>query len=166
MVRALALALADDSAPATRLIGRRMVPPSGIDIGFAVEVGDGLVVPVIRGADRMEFAEINARYHELIAAARRRQLPPEATGAAIATVTNFGILGLMWGTPIPLPEQNLMAGLGAGRKVPSWDEASGTFVPVMEAGLTLTFDHRALDGAGAGRLLERMVQLLAKPEAL
>ena len=81
-------------------------------------------------------------------------------------MTNFGTFGLRWATPIPLPEQTLVLGLGAGRRVPGWDEAKGQFVPVMEANLTLSFDHRVLDGGAAGRLLTRVAALLATPEKL
>ena len=59
-----------------------------------------------------------------------------------------------------------MLGFGAGRRVPSWDESKQQFVPVMEANLTLSFDHRVLDGGAAGRLLARIGQLMVKPELL
>ena len=111
-------------------------------------------------------AELNTPYQELVEAARRRQLPPGTTGGAAASVTNFGTFGLTWATPIPLPEETLMLGLGAGRKVPVWDEEKSTFVPATEAEITLSFDHRALDGGGAGRLLAHVARLLAEPEKL
>jgi len=98
--------------------------------------------------------------------ARERKLPNDATGGSIATVTNFGTFGLTWATPIPLPEQTLVLGLGAGKKAPFFDEAKQQFVPVMEANLTLSFDHRVLDGGGAGRLLGRVADLLQTPEKL
>ncbi|MDQ6630717.1 MAG: 2-oxo acid dehydrogenase subunit E2, partial [Verrucomicrobiota bacterium] len=82
------------------------------------------------------------------------------------TVTNFGTFGLTWATPIPLPEQTLVLGMGAGRRVPNWDEKKNQFVPIMEANLTLSFDHRVLDGGGAGRLLARISALLQTPEKL
>ena len=50
--------------------------------------------------------------------------------------------------------------------MPHWDEAKGQFVPVMEANLTLSFDHRVLDGGAAGRLLQRIADLMSKPEKL
>ena len=93
-------------------------------------------------------------------------MPADATGGSIATVTNFGTFGLTWATPIPLPEQTLVLGMGAARRVPSWDAAKGEFGPVMEANMTLSFDHRVLDGGAAGRLLARVAQLLASPEKL
>jgi pyruvate/2-oxoglutarate dehydrogenase complex dihydrolipoamide acyltransferase (E2) component len=165
-LRALALALAENSAPAGRLIGNKIVHPSAIDVGFAVEAEDGVLVPVIRNADKQPLKELVKRYDELVELARQRKLPVEATAGSIATVTNFGTFGLTWATPIPLPEQTLVLGMGAARRVPNWDEAKGQFVPAMEANVTLSFDHRVLDGGAAGRLLARVAQLLAQPEKL
>jgi pyruvate/2-oxoglutarate dehydrogenase complex dihydrolipoamide acyltransferase (E2) component len=165
-LRALALALAENSAPAGRLVGNKIVHPSAIDLGFAVEATDGVFVPVIRKADGKRLKDLVAPYNELIALAHQRKLPLEDTGGAIAVVTNFGTFGLTWATPIPMPEQTLVLGLGAARKVPHWDEARGEFLPAMEANLTLSFDHRVLDGGAAGRLLTRIVELMSAPEEL
>ncbi len=165
-LRALAVALSENSAPAGRLIGNQIVHPSSIDIGFAVEAEDGVLVPVIRQADKRALRDLVQRYDELIELARQRKLPGDATGGSIATVTNFGSFGLTWATPIPLPEQTLVLGMGSARRVPHWDEAQARFVPIMEANVTLSFDHRVLDGGAAGRLLARVAQLLAKPEKL
>ncbi len=165
-LRALALALAENSAPAGRLIGNQIVHPPAIDIGFAVEAEDGVLVPVIRQANQCPLREMVQRYDELIQLARQRKLPADATGGSIATVTNFGSFGLTWATPIPLPEQTLVLGMGAARRVPQWDESRGAFVPIMEANVTLSFDHRVLDGGAAGRLLARVAQLLGQPEKL
>jgi pyruvate/2-oxoglutarate dehydrogenase complex dihydrolipoamide acyltransferase (E2) component len=165
-LRALAMALAENSAPAGRLVGTKIVHPSAIDVGFAVEADDGVLVPVLRNADKKPLKELTTRYNELVDLARQRKVPPDAIGGSVATVTNFGTFGLIWATPIPLPEQTLVLGLGAGRKMPFWDEARGQFVPVMEAELTLSFDHRVLDGGAAGRLLQRVTQLMRQPEKL
>src|SRR5437868_3966675 len=88
-LRALAVALAENSAPAGRLVGNKIVHPPAIDIGFAVEAEDGVLVPVIRGADKMPLTKLVSRYDELVELARQRKLPAEATGGSIATVTNF-----------------------------------------------------------------------------
>jgi pyruvate/2-oxoglutarate dehydrogenase complex dihydrolipoamide acyltransferase (E2) component len=165
-LRALAIALAENSAPAGRLVGNKIVHPSSIDVGFAVEAEDGVLVPVLRGADKKSLSELVVRYNELVELARQRKLPADATGGSIATVTNYGTFGLIWATPIPLPEQTLVLGMGAGRRAPNWDEAKKQFVPVMEANLTLSFDHRVLDGGAAGRLLSRIADLMSRPEKL
>jgi pyruvate/2-oxoglutarate dehydrogenase complex dihydrolipoamide acyltransferase (E2) component len=165
-LRALAIALSENSAPAGRLVGSKIVHPGSIDVGFAVEAEDGVLVPVIRSADKKNLRDLTERYNELVELARQRKLPADATGGSIATVTNFGTFGLIWATPIPLPEQTLVLGMGAGRIMPHWDKDKAQFVPVTEAYLTLSFDHRVLDGGGAGRLLQRIGQLMGQPDKL
>ena len=165
-LRALAIALGENSALAGRLIGDKIVHPRSIDVGFAVEAEDGVLVPVLRNADRTPLKALVIRYNELVDLARRRRLPADATGGSIATVTNFGSFGLEWATPIPLPEQTLVLGMGAGRVVPRWNPATSEFLPSTEAHFTLSFDHRVLDGGGAGRLLSRIAELLSEPEKL
>ncbi len=165
-LRALALALGENSAVAGRLIGDKIVHPQSIDVGFAVEAKDGVLVPVLRRVDATPLRELIVRYSELVELARQRRLPPSATGGSIATVTNFGTFGLEWATPIPLPEQTLVLGMGAGRVVPDWDKERQQFLPVTEAQFTLSFDHRVLDGGAAGRLLSRIAELLRDPAAL
>jgi pyruvate/2-oxoglutarate dehydrogenase complex dihydrolipoamide acyltransferase (E2) component len=165
-LRALAVALGENSAPAGRLIGEKIVHPQAIDVGFAVEAEDGVLVPVLRDADRTPLAQMANRYNELVELARQRRLPANAQGGSIATVTNFGTFGLEWATPIPLPEQTMVLGMGAGRVVPNWDKEKAQFLPVTEAHFTLSFDHRVLDGGGAGRLLQRISSLLQNPASL
>ena len=166
-IRALAIALSEKTATAGRLIGNRIIHPSSIDIGFAVEVDDGVLVPVIRNVDQIPLKDLVEQYSALVESAKKRRLPKEAsTPPGIATVTNFGSFGIVWATPIPLPEQNLVLGLGHGQKKPHWNAESSSWKPVIEAELTLSFDHRILDGGGAGRLLTRIAELLQKPRDL
>ena len=166
VIRALALALSEDTAVAGRLVGNRIVHPRAIDIGFAVEVEDGVMVPVLREVEKKPLSTLVQTYNDLVEKARARRLPADVKRPGIATVTNFGSFGIVWATPIPLPEQNLVLGLGAGRKSPVWSDEVNTFIPVTEAELTLSFDHRILDGGGAGRLLARVAKLLQEPEKL
>lgn len=165
-LRALAVALSEMPATAGRLIGDRVIHPRSVDIGFAVEAADGVLVPVIRHADQFPLADLVERYNRLVELARARRLPGSDTGGSIATITNYGVFGLTMATPIPLPEQTLLLGMGAGRITPSWDPARKDFVPVTEAQFTLSFDHRVLDGGAAGRLLQRVAGLLSTPEEL
>jgi len=165
-LRALAIALGENSAPAGRLIGERIVHPPSIDIGFAVEAEDGVMVPVIRNADQSPLNDLVPRYNRLVELARQRRLPASDTGGSIATITNYGTFGLTLATPIPLPEQTLLIGMGVGRMVPFWNPAIEEFIPVVEAQFTLSFDHRVLDGGAAGRLLKRVAELLEDPVQL
>ena len=163
-LRALALALAETPGAAAKLIGNRVVQSNSIDVGIAVEAEDGIMVPVIRAADKTSLVDLTAKYKELVDLGRQRRISPDMQAGGVATVSNFGTFGMEWGTPIPLPDQTLLLGLGAGKKVPSWDEEKKEFVPRTEAQITLSFDHRSIDGGGAGRLLKRVIELLEAPE--
>src|SRR5205085_1438866 len=154
--RALALALAEQPAAAAKLVGGRVVQPGSIDIGLAIEAEDGIIVPVIRNADQKSLADLTKDYDELVELGRRRRISPEMQSGGIAAVSNFGSFGVEWGTPIPLPDQTMILGLGAGKKTPRWDDGKSQFIPATEAQITLSFDHRSLDGGGAGRLLKRV----------
>ena len=164
--RALALALAESPTAAAKLIGNRVVQSNSIDVGVAVEAEDGIMVPVIRNAEKTSLADLVKKYQELVDLARKRRISPDMQAGGIATVSNFGTFGVEWGTPIPLPDQTLLLGLGAGKKVPSWDETKKNFVPKTEAQITLSFDHRSIDGGGAARLLKRVIELLEEPSKL
>jgi pyruvate/2-oxoglutarate dehydrogenase complex dihydrolipoamide acyltransferase (E2) component len=164
--RALALALAENPTAAAKLIGNRVVQSNSIDVGVAVEAEDGIMVPVIRGADKVSLADLVAKYQELVDLARKRRISPDMQAGGIATVSNFGTFGIEWGTPIPLPDQTLLLGLGAGKKTPTWDESKKEFVPKTEGQITLSFDHRSIDGGGAARLLKRVIELLEDPKKL
>jgi pyruvate/2-oxoglutarate dehydrogenase complex dihydrolipoamide acyltransferase (E2) component len=165
-VRALALALSDNPGAAAKLIGNRVVQSKSIDVGIAVEAEGGIMVPVIRGADKTSLGDLATKYKELVELARQRRISPDMQASGIATVSNFGSFGMEWGTPIPLPDQTLLLGLGVGKKVPSWDQNKNEFVPRTEAQITLSFDHRSIDGGGAGRLLKRIIELLENPKEL
>jgi len=163
---ALALALAGSPTAAAKLIGNRVVQSNSIDVGVAVEAEDGIMVPVIRNAEKTSLADLVKKYQELVDLARKRRISPDMQAGGIATVSNFGTFGVEWGTPIPLPDQTLLLGLGAGKKVPAWDETKKEFVPKTEAQITLSFDHRSIDGGGAARLLKRVIELLEEPSKL
>jgi pyruvate/2-oxoglutarate dehydrogenase complex dihydrolipoamide acyltransferase (E2) component len=165
-LRALALALAENPAAAAKLIGNRVVQSSSIDVGIAVEAEDGIMVPVIRAADKTSLVDLTTKYKELVDLARQRRISPDMQAGGIATVSNFGTFGMEWGTPIPLPDQTLLLGLGVGKKVPSWDKEKKQFVPRTEAQITLSFDHRSIDGGGSARLLKRVIELLENPKEL
>jgi pyruvate/2-oxoglutarate dehydrogenase complex dihydrolipoamide acyltransferase (E2) component len=165
-LRALSLALAENPVAAAKLIGNRVVQSNSIDVGIAVEAENGIMVPVIRAADKTSLADLAAKYKELVDLARQRRISPDMQAGGIATVSNFGTFGMEWGTPIPLPDQTLLLGLGVGKKVPSWEEEKKQFVPRTEAQITLSFDHRSIDGGGAGRLLKRVIELLQDPARL
>lgn len=166
LLRAFALALTETPATAGYLIGDKVVHPRSFDIGVAVQVEDGVVVPVVRKVDQKSLTDLISEYDDLVDRARRRRLTEQDCSGGIATVTNFGTFGLTTGTPIPLPNETLILGIGAGVKKPVWSSQVEAFLPATVADLLLTFDHRVVDGGGAGFLLNRVSALLQKPESL
>ncbi len=166
LLRAFALAIAENPAAAGYLIGDKIVHPRALDIGVAVQVDDGVLVPVVRNVDCKTLSELISEYDDLVDRARRRAIGEKDCSGGIATVTNFGTFGLTIGTPIPLPNETLILGIGAGVKKPVWSEQTETFLPATVADLFLTFDHRVIDGGDGGLLMKRVSELLQKPEAL
>src|SRR5207244_12597554 len=93
--------------------------------------------------DKVSLADLVKKYQELVDLARKRRISPDMQAGGIATVSNFGTFGIEWGTPIPLPDQTLLLGLGAGKKTPSWNESKKEFVPQTEAQITTEFSSRS-----------------------
>ena len=163
-LRALAVALAAQPTLACRLYGNRLLKAQSIDLAVAVEIDDGVLTPVIRGVEKLTLAALTATVDQVIERARAGRISD--AGSAVATVSNYGTFGLTWATPIPLPGQAAILGLGAVKAVPSWDPALKSWGRAREAELTLTFDHRIADGGAAGRLLQLVGDLLEHPEKL
>jgi pyruvate/2-oxoglutarate dehydrogenase complex dihydrolipoamide acyltransferase (E2) component len=166
MLRAFALAVAEKPSAAGYLIGDKIVHPRALDIGVAVQVEDGVLVPVVRKVDQKPLRELIAEYDDLVDRGRRRRLTEADCSGGIATVTNFGTFGLTLGTPIPLPNETLILGIGAGVKKPVWSNEVEAFLPATVAEIFITFDHRVVDGGDVGLLLNRVSELLQRPEEL
>jgi pyruvate/2-oxoglutarate dehydrogenase complex dihydrolipoamide acyltransferase (E2) component len=166
MLRAFALAVAEKPSTAGYLIGDKIVHPRSLDIGVAVQVEDGVLVPVVRKVDQKPLRDLIEEYADLVNRGRLRRLSEEDCRGGIATVTNFGTFGLTLGTPIPLPNETLILGIGAGVKKPVWSNEVEVFLPATVAEIFITFDHRVVDGGDVGLLLNRVSELLQKPEEL
>jgi pyruvate dehydrogenase E2 component (dihydrolipoamide acetyltransferase) len=124
---------------------------TGVNLGIAVDTERGLLVPTLFGADKLTLAELSAKAKELIAAAQRGSVAPDLLRGASFTVTNLGSLGVESFTPVINPPQTGILGVcNITRRVKEVD-GKDVFYPAM--GLSLTFDHRALDGAPAARFL-------------
>lgn len=162
-MRALALALKGNPF-ASRLFGNRLLTPPHVDIAVAVEIDDGVLTPVVRKVEEMDLARLTVVVEEVIAKARGGRVAD--AGDAVATVSNYGTFGLAWATPIPLPGQGLILGLGNVRNQPDWNPATKSWDRVREAEFTLTFDHRIADGGAAARALNGLAELIEHPERM
>lgn len=165
-VRALALALSEVPECAGYMVGDRILTPRRIDLGVAVQVTDGVMVPVMRNVNEYTLDELVDEYNKVVAQARSRRLDAAYTGGGIATVTNFGGFGLTDGRPMPLPSESLILGVGAVQKTPVWSDEVECFIPVEQARIVISFDHRVVDGGDIGRLTQRLAHFLEHPELL
>jgi pyruvate/2-oxoglutarate dehydrogenase complex dihydrolipoamide acyltransferase (E2) component len=164
-LRALGLALRRDGTLACKLIGNRLIRPPSLDLAVAVEVGDGVLTPVIRRVDELDLVALTEAVHKATEQARTRGVTDQV-GPSVATVSNYGTFGITWATPIPLPGQGLILGAGALRNAPDWNPATKSWDRAREAELTLTFDHRIADGGAAARLLHHVAEMLESPAKL
>ncbi|SPT52307.1 dihydrolipoamide acetyltransferase family protein [Actinomadura madurae] len=143
-----------------------------VNVGIATETRDGLILPVVKDADRLPAPALAAVTKPLIARVRDGAATPADLDGATFTVSNLGMFGIVSFEAAIVPPQAAILAVGAVRTLPRWRDAlPGTSekdgvvaVPVME--LTLTCDHRVVDGADAARFLTRVVALLHRPLAL
>ena len=130
-----------------------------VNIGMAVSLGEkGLIVPVIKEADRKSLLQLAAEVNDLAARARNRQLKPDEVQGGTFTITNHGVSGSLFATPIINQPQCAILGVGAIQKRAVVIDDAIAIRPMVY--LSLTFDHRILDGAGADGYLARVVETL------
>ena len=133
-----------------------------INLGVAVDVEDGLVVPVLHNAGRLDLGGIASAVTDFTTRAKARKLTLEDIDGATFTVSNLSALGVDWFTPVLNPPQCALLGVGRMRRTPA---AVGREILIRDvATFVLTFDHRALDGAPAARFLARLKRLLESPD--
>ncbi len=161
LVKAVAVALGDHPLLGARLEGEEIVMPDEINVGVAVALDDGLIVPVIRNADRMTVPEIGAKIKHLAQRARENSLNVDEVTGAVFTVTNLGTYGVDGFTPIINPPE--VAILGVGRITEELALINGQAVARSRMVLSLTIDHRIVDGAPGAAFLQTLVQLLEHP---
>lgn len=141
------------------LEGDDIVQKQYFHIGFAADTPNGLVVPVIRDADRKGIAAIAAEMAELSRLAREGKLSGDQMRGGCFTVSSLGGIGGGHFTPIINAPEVAILGVGKASMQPTWD--GSTFQPRLQLPLSLSWDHRAVDGAEAGRFLAHLVSLLA-----
>ncbi|MEO8659529.1 MAG: dihydrolipoamide acetyltransferase family protein [Bryobacteraceae bacterium] len=164
VVKLLAIALAKHPLLSGRWEGDRIALPEAIHIGIAADTEQGLLVPVIRNVPDLTLEEVSRRSRDLVAAARRRECKGDDLTGGVFTVTNLGNYGVEAFTPIINAPETAVLGLGAIR----WEPVvlrSGEIVAREQLMLSLTFDHRVVDGAPAARFLQTVAELIEEPPA-
>jgi len=139
--------------------GENLVLKQYVNLGIAVDTPNGLLVPVLHNANTMGLRELSARLGELAEQARTGKLPPAVMQGATFTISSLGGIGGTAFTPlVNWPEVGIL-GLSRAQQKPAWDGKA--FVPKLMLPLSLSYDHRVIDGASAARFTTRLSQLLA-----
>ncbi len=142
--------------------GNNLLFRGDINVGIAVDLNPGLIVPVLRNADELALVGIAKRINDLAARARERRLKPDEVMGATFSITNPGVLGTMVGMPV-IPEGTAaILGTGAIEKRPVVEEVDGADAIVIRKRslFSLGYDHRIVDGADAARFLARLKAFL------
>jgi len=164
IIRAAARALRDHPALNSRLDGDRIVHNSAINIGFAADAAEGLMVPVVRDADSRPFQDVATDFVTLSRKTDDNELTAIDVTDGTFTVTSLESFEVDSFTPIINPPQTAILGIGRVRKQPVAGDDGIEVCQVTT--LNLTFDHRVVDGAPAARFLGRVAQLLERPYML
>jgi 2-oxoglutarate dehydrogenase E2 component (dihydrolipoamide succinyltransferase) len=141
--------------------GDNIVYHNYYDIGVAVGGGKGLVVPVLRNAERMSFAAIERAIDDFSSRARANQLKPDELRGGTFTITNGGVYGSLLSTPIINPPQSAILGLHAIQDRPVARKGQLVVQPMMY--VALTYDHRLIDGREAVLFLNQIKSMIEEP---
>ncbi|MDH3601754.1 MAG: 2-oxo acid dehydrogenase subunit E2 [Candidatus Tectomicrobia bacterium] len=162
ITKAVAVALSRHPRLNATLVDREVHVHHQINIGVAVNLDEGLIVPVVRNANQKDLGQIGRESRELAEKARAGRLQLDDLSDGTFTITNLGTTGIDLFTPIINPPQVAILGVGMIQRRPVVVGDALAIRP--SAYLCLVFDHRALDGVPAAYFLQELQQLLAKPQ--
>ena len=161
LTRACATALADCPEVNVSWDETRILRHRHVSIGVAVAIDDGLLIPVIRDADRKTLTEIAREAHDLTARARERKLTPDELAGGTFTISNLGMYGIRQFTAVINPPQAAILAVGEAIRQPVVRGDQVAIATTMT--LTLSIDHRAVDGATGAAFLTRLRELIEQP---
>ncbi|WP_439030743.1 2-oxo acid dehydrogenase subunit E2 [Gordonia terrae] len=164
IIRAAALALRQHPMLNAGIVDDQIVLAERVDVGVAVAVDGGLVVPVVRDADQLSVGEIAGSTAELADAARNGRLGLDDLEGATFSVSTLGAYGVDFFTPVINPGNVAILGVGRVKDGFRWDGDTPVRTQVLT--LSLTFDHRAVDGAPAAEYLRTVGEILGRPLTL
>jgi pyruvate dehydrogenase E2 component (dihydrolipoamide acetyltransferase) len=134
-----------------------------VHIGVAVDTDRGLLVPVIRDADKKSLIQIAVDLSQLSEKARNRKITPEEMQGGCFSISNLGGIGGSFFTPIVNTPEVAILGISRGRFTPVYDEESGEFTARQLLPLSLSYDHRVIDGADGIRFLRWVAEAFEQP---
>ena len=135
-----------------------------VHLGMAVAIEDGLITPVIRNADGKSLRQISAEARELAGRARERKLTPEEYTGATFSVSNLGMFDIEHFTAVINPPEAGIIAIGSIAQIPA--VVGGAIVPRRRMRLTMSCDHRVIDGATGAKFLKTLKLMLENPLAL
>jgi len=167
LVRAVALALRRHPKvnASIDLENNQIIYKAYVNVGIAIDSERGLVVPNIRDADRMTVAEITKALATMVTNVRKSKFSPEDLRGGTFTISNLGAIGGTYSTPIINPPEVAILLVGRSRKLPVV-MPDDTIKPRLMMPLSLSYDHRLVDGADAARFLNDLIALLQSPSRL
>lgn len=144
--------------------GETLVLKDYVHIGIAVDTPNGLLVPVIRNADKKGLWQLSSEIADLAARAQARKIGPGEIGGASMSISNLGGIGGIGFTPIVNPPELAILGITRTETVTIWTGSTPHAVPMVP--LDLSYDHRVINGADAARFVTRYAQLIACPQMM
>ena len=162
LVARLVPVLRDHPVMNARLDGDEVEYFEHYDIGVAVDTPEGLMVPVVRGADALSLPALSSEITRLAAAARDRTVAPSELTGSTTTVNNVGSLGMLAGTPMLPVGTSMIAAFGMARPVVRLIDGVPAEVPTMT--VSATFDHRIIDGGASGRFLAQLKEAIERAD--
>lgn len=164
VLKAVTVALAEHPALNATLEDDVITQHARIDLGVAVALDDGLIVPVVRDAAANSLTELSAEVRELAERVRTKTAKPTEITGSTFTVTNLGAYGIDGFTPIINPPEVAILGVGQAVEVPVRDGDEVAWRQMIT--FSLTIDHRAVDGAPGAQFLQSLAEIIADPTAL
>lgn len=164
VLKAVTVALADHPALNATLENDVITQHAHIDLGVAVALDDGLIVPVVRDAGSKPLAELSAEVRDLAESVRAKTVKPDEVSGSTFTVTNLGAYGIDGFTPIINPPEVAILGVGRAAEVPVRDGDDVAWRQMIT--FSLTIDHRAVDGAPGAQFLQSLAKVFTDPTAL
>jgi pyruvate dehydrogenase E2 component (dihydrolipoamide acetyltransferase) len=161
LIKALAVALIEVPTANVSFAGDQLIKYSRADISVAVAIPDGLITPIIVGADTKSLSVISKEMADLAARAREGKLQPQEYQGGTASISNLGMFGTKQFDAVINPPQGMILAVGAGEKRPYVINDSLQIATVMSA--TGSFDHRAIDGAEGAKLMAAFKRLVESP---
>ncbi len=168
VVRALAVALRRVPEANVSWTAEGILRRAAVDVGIAVSLPDGLITPVVRRADERTIGALSGEIHALIERAKEKKLKPEEFSGGSATVSNLGMFGIREFVAIINPPESCILAVGRTEKRPVVVENDGEDALEIKRVMTLTLscDHRVVDGVLGAKLLGEIVRALEAPVAL